>query len=69
MSTPMGLHSEAQSHATQMPGAIITPENMSEFCQILIRNSDEGIPTRIPRLNGWQLGSLLKSINLARLCN
>lgn len=67
--TNHGLHTPSQSLATQVSGQPISDDDLISLGQTLIRNEEQGLPTRIPSLKGWQLESLLKFIKRSRKFN
>ncbi|EEJ1220486.1 hypothetical protein GQG94_004796 [Salmonella enterica] len=58
MASQISLHSCSISQ----PSEFLSVDSLGEFCQSLINNMNAGVPTRMPRLHGWQLGFLLNAI-------
>lgn len=45
------------------PSEFLSTDSLGEFCQRM----NAGVPTRMPRLHGWQLGFMLNAIKASAI--
>ncbi|HHF9154754.1 TPA: hypothetical protein ACPT5Y_004895, partial [Escherichia coli] len=55
------------SCSISQPSEFLSADSLGEFCQRLIKNMNAGVPTRMPRLHGWQLGYMLNAIKASAI--
>lgn len=63
----MASQISVNSSSISQPSEFLSPDTLGEFCQHLINNMNAGVPTRMPRLHGWQLGLMLNAIKASAI--